>query len=82
MSDVGHFSFIFKNTALEINVRFSVANLAVFPRIWTCFYVELRDFLKTCGLLVFGLVLMEIGSFFGLVFCRFLFCGLLFSQIL
>jgi len=64
------FSFIFRNTALEINVRFSVANLAGFPRIWTCFYVELRDFLKTCGLLVFGLVLMEIGSFFWACFLQ------------
>jgi len=38
--------------------------------------------LKTCGLLVFGLVLIEICLFFGLVFCRFLFCGLPFFQIL
>ena len=40
------------------------------------FFVEV--FLKTCGLLV----LIEICLFFGLVFCRFLFCGLLFFQIL
>ena len=35
-------------------------------------------FLRTCGLLVFGLVLIEICLFFGLVFRRFFFCGLLF----
>ena len=32
------------------------------------FFVELR-FFKTCGLLVFGLVLIEIFLFFRLVFC-------------
>jgi len=63
-------------------VRDSVANLAVFPRIWACFFVELRVFLKTCGLLVLGLILIEIRLFFGVVFRRFLFCGLLFFQIL
>ena len=41
------------------------------------FFVDLLVFLKTCGLLVFGLVFTEFCSFFGLVFCRFLFCGLL-----
>ena len=55
----------------------SVAHLAVFPPIWACFFVDLLVFLKTCGLLVFGLVFTEFCSFFGLVFCRFLFCGLL-----
>jgi len=50
----------------------SGANLAVFPRIWACFF-EVAVFFKTCGLLVFGLVLTEIFLFFGLVFCRFLF---------
>jgi len=34
----------------------SVVNLAVFPRIWACVFVELRMFLMTCGLVVFGLV--------------------------
>jgi len=58
----------------------SVVNLAVFPRNWTCFFVELRVFLKACGLLVFGLVVNEICLLFGLVFCRFLFCGLLFFK--
>jgi len=42
----------------------SVTNLAVFPRIWACFFVELRVFLKTCGWLAFGLVLTEICLFF------------------
>jgi len=37
----------------------SVANLALFLRIWVCFFVELRGFLKTCRLLVFELVLFE-----------------------
>jgi len=50
----------------------SVANLAVFPRIWACVFVELRVCLKTYGLLVIGLVLIEICLFFGLVFRRFL----------
>ena len=39
-------------------------------------------FLKTCWLLVFGLVLIEICLFFGFLFCRVLICRLLFSQIL
>jgi len=30
----------------------SVANLAAFPQIWACFFVDLRVFLKTCVLLV------------------------------
>jgi len=60
----------------------SVANLKVFPRVWACFFVELRFFFKTCGLLIFGLALIEICLFFGLVFCRFMFCGLLFFLIL
>ena len=45
------------------------------------FFVELRVFLKTCGLLVFGLVLIEIYLFLGVVFCKFIFCRLLFCQI-
>ena len=53
-----------------------VANLAFFPRIWACFFVDLRGFLKTCGLLV----LIKICLVFGLVFCRFLYCGLLFYK--
>jgi len=36
--------------------------------------------LKACGLLVFGLVFIKICLFFGLVFCRYLHCGLLFYQ--
>jgi len=59
-------------------VHNSVANLAVFPRIWACFFCGVAGFLKTCRLLVFGLVLIEISLFFGLVFCRFLLCGLFF----
>jgi len=51
-----------------------------FPANLGLFFVELRVFLKTCGLLVFGLVLVEICLFFGLVFCRFQFCRLLFFK--
>ena len=60
----------------------SAANLAVFPQIWACFFVELRFFLKTCGLLVFGLVLIEICLFFAdfcfadCLFFKFYFCCL------
>ena len=36
-----------------------------YPAIWACFFVKLRFFLKTCGLLVFGLVLIEICFFFA-----------------
>jgi len=43
--------------------------------LWICV------FLKICGLLVYGLVLIEIFLVFGLVFCRFLLCGLLFFKI-
>jgi len=53
-----------------------------FPANLTCFFVDLRFFLKTWALLVFGLVLIEICLFFGLAFCRFLFLRLLFNQIL
>jgi len=64
-----------KHASFAICLCSSVANLAVFPRIWAYF-------LWTCGLLVFGLVLLEICLFFGLVVCRFLFCGLLFSNFM
>ena len=46
----------------------SAANLAVFPRIWTCFFPNVRDFLKTFGLLVFRLVPFIICLFLGLIF--------------
>ena len=57
---------------IHFKFRYNVANLAVFPRIWACVFVELRVCLKTYGLLVIGLVLIEICLFFGLVFRRFL----------
>jgi len=44
------------------------------------FFVYLRVFLKTCGLLVFGLVLIKFCLFFLACFFRFLYCGLLFFQ--
>ena len=44
--------------------------------LWSCV------FFKACGLHVFGLVVNEFCLFFGLVFGRFLFCGLLFFKIL
>jgi len=47
-----------------------------FVFLWSCV------FFKTCRLLVFGLVLIEICLIFGLVFFRFLLCRLLFFQIL
>jgi len=34
------------------------------------FFAELRFFSKTCRLLIFGLVLIEICLFFGLVFLQ------------
>ena len=58
----------------------SVANLVVCPGIWACFFVELRFFLKTCGLLVFGLVLIENCCFFGLVFADFCFADCFFFK--
>jgi len=36
----------------------TVANIAVFPRIWTCSFVNL-SFFKICGLIVFELVLIK-----------------------
>ena len=56
---------------LHLGRAISVANLAVFPRIWAYFGVDLR-FFKACGLLVFGLFYLNV-AYFG----RFLFCGLL-----
>ena len=44
------------------------------------FFVELRVFLKACGLLLFRHVSIDICLFFGLFFCRFMFCGLFFFQ--
>jgi len=55
-------------------------NLAVFPRIWVSFFVDLRVFLKTCWLLVFGLILTEICLFFGLVFSDFCFSDCFFFK--
>jgi len=52
-----------------------------FPANLGLLFVDLR-FLKICGFLDFGLVLIKSCSFFGLVFCKFLFCGLHFFQIL
>jgi len=34
----------------------SVANLKVFPRVWACFFVELRFFLRLAGCLFLGLL--------------------------
>jgi len=42
--------------------------------------MKLRVFLEACGLLVFGLVLIEICVFFGLVFCRFVLRIVFFSN--
>jgi len=49
-----------------------------FPANLGLFLLWIAGFLKTCGLLVFGLVLINICLFF----CKFLFCGLPFFQIL
>jgi len=46
------------------------------------FFVELLVFLNACGLLLFRLVSIYICLFFGLFFCRFMFCGLFFFQYL
>ena len=56
----------------------SVANLAFFPRIWACFFLNLRFFLESCGVLIFGLVLFKNCLFLGLFFANFLISGLLF----
>jgi len=56
----------------------SVADLAFFPRIWACFFLNLRFFLESCGLLIFGLVLFKNCLFLGLFFANFLISGLLF----
>jgi len=44
-----------------------------FSREFGLVFFEVAGFLKTCGLLVFGLVLTEICLFFGLVFADFCF---------
>jgi len=54
------------------NIKTSDANLTFFPRICACFFCGFPFFLKTCGLLVFGLVLIKMYLCFGLVFSRFL----------
>ena len=63
-----------KNSITKESLWLNVANLAVFPRIWACFLVGLRAFLKTCGWLVFGLVSTEICLFFAdICFCDWFF---------
>jgi len=64
-----------ERSAVLPTLRFSREFALVF--LWSC-----GLFLKTCGLLVYGIILIEICLFFGLAFCRFLFCRLLFFQIL
>ena len=66
----------------KCSLQVSVASLAFFSRIWACFFVELRVFLKTCRLLVFGLVLIEICLFFGLVFSDFYFADCFFPNFM
>jgi len=58
----------------------SIANLADFPRIWACFFCGIAVFLKTCGLLAFGLVLIELCLFFGPFFADFSFADCFFSK--
>jgi len=53
-----------------------------FPANLGLLFCGIAGFLKACGLLVLGLILIEIRLFFGVVFRRFLFCGLLCFQIL
>ena len=53
-----------------------------FPANLGLFFVELRVFLKTCGLLVFGLVLIEIFLFFGFVIADFCFKDCFFSNFM
>jgi len=74
MTVLYHATNFYNKSFLLVNIRqallaevvnSSVANLAFFSRSWACFSVELRVFLKTCGLLVFGLVLIEICLFFA-----------------
>jgi len=66
-------SFPRENWELHSN---SAANIAVFPRIWACFFCGGAGSLKTCGLLVFGLVLTEICLFFA----DFCFCDCFFFK--
>ena len=52
-----------------------------FPANLGLFFVELRVFLKACGLLLFRLISIDICLFFGLFFCRFMFCGFFFQYL-
>jgi len=67
---------------MRTNLLPSVANHAVFQRIWACFFVVLRACLMACGLLVCGLVLIEICLYFGLVFMQISVLWIAFFQIL
>jgi len=52
-----------------------------FPREFgLVFFCGFAGFLKAGELLVFGLVLIKICLFFGIVFCSFLYYGLLFFK--
>jgi len=52
-----------------------------FPANLGLFFCGVAVFLKACGLLLFRLVSIDICLFFGLFFCRFMFCGLFFLNI-
>ena len=91
MTVLYHATNFYNKSFLLVNIRqallaevvnSSVANLAFFSRSWACFSVELRVFLKTCGLLVFGLVLIEVCLFFWACFLQISVLGIAFFQIL
>jgi len=61
----------------------SVANLAFFPQHWACFDADLRDFFVSCGLHIFGLVLMTLAGFWAYVifFLRFFTCDSIYAIV-
>jgi len=59
--------------SLQLGFSASVAKLAAFLRIRFCFFSELADFFED---------LRSELVVFGLVFCKFMFCGLLVFQTL
>ena len=74
-----HWWWVNGSTARETFLYTSVANLAFFPRIWACFFLNLR-FFGDLRVAIFGLVLFKNCLILGLFFANFLISGLLFCN--
>jgi len=65
----------------KLHINRSVANLAVFPRIWACFFVDLRFLWRIAGCLFWSLFWLKFACFLGLFFADFCIADCFFYQI-